>query len=301
MKFVKQSILCFALATVSLTPSSNAEATPSTISARILVSKLRVAAEHNTGYQRDLFTLWVDANHDGCNTRKEVLLAEAIIRPRETGNCSLSGGKWRSAYDGQIFTNSRGMDIDHMVPLQEAWASGGYKWNSATREAYANDLGYARSLIAVSATSNRSKSASDPWLWMPPLSSDHCQYINDWVAIKYRWNLAVDPTEKRDLIAKLRGCGGHTFVLRPARASVHLGSGGASSGGSGGASSGGSSSGSSGGSSGGGTSGSSHNGIDPRFSSCVKAKAAGFGPYYRGRDTEYNWYRDGDSDGITCE
>ena len=297
MKLLKQGIPFLALAAVSLTLCPSSQATTSTVSARVLVSKLRVAAEHNAGYQRNLFTLWVDANHDGCNTRKEVLLAEAVIKPRETGSCTLTGGKWRSAYDGQIFTNARGMDIDHMVPLQEAWASGAYKWTSAKRQAYANDLGYARSLIAVSATSNRSKSASDPWLWMPPLSSDRCQYINDWVAIKYRWNLAVDPTEKRDLITKLRGCGGHTFVLRPTRASVHLGSVGASSGGSSSGSSGGSSSGSSGGS----TSGTAHNGTDPRYSSCVKAKATGLGPYYRGRDTEYNWYRDGDSDGITCE
>lgn len=288
MKNVKNGSFLLAIATISfaiLTPSSHA--TTSTVSARVLVTKLRVATEHNYGYQRNYFTLWVDANHDGCNTRKEVLLNEAIVKPRESGSCTLTGGKWRSAYDGQVFTNATGMDIDHMVPLEEAWASGAYKWTSATREAYANDLGYSRSLIAVSASSNRSKSASDPWLWMPTSRSYRCQYINDWVAIKYRWNLAVDPTEKRDLVTKLRGCSGHTFVLRPSKASVHFGSsnsGSAASGGSSGA-----------------NTGSSQNGTDPRYSSCVMAKAAGYGPYYRGRDTEYSWYRDGDSDGITCE
>ena len=275
------------LSVVMLTATS--QATTSTVSAKVLVTKLRVASEHNSGYERTLFTLWVDANHDGCNTRKEVLIAEAIVKPRESGSCSLTGGTWRSAYDGKVFTNSSGLDIDHMVPLEEAWASGAYKWSSATREAYANDLGYARSLIAVSAASNRSKSASDPWLWMPSQSSYRCQYINDWVAIKYRWNLAIDPTEKRDLVAKLRNCGSHTLVLRPSKASIHLGAGTTTSGG--GSSSGGGST----------PSGSSHSGLDPRYSSCSKAKAAGYGPYYRGRDPEYSWYRDGDSDGITCE
>jgi len=284
MKIVRKCILLTSLATVLLTFASSSQATTSTVSAGVLITKLRVAAEHNYGYQRDLFTLWVDANHDGCNTRKEVLLAEAIIRPRESGSCTLTGGKWRSAYDGQVFTNARGMDIDHMVPLEEAWASGAYRWSSSTRESYANDLGYARSLIAVSANSNRSKSASDPWLWMPTQRSYRCQYINDWVAIKYRWNLAVDPTEKADLLSKLHSCSGHTFVLRPAKASVHFGSG--STSGSGGT---------------GIASGQSHNGIDPHYTSCKQAKAAGYGPYYRGRDAEYNWYRDGDSDGITCE
>ncbi len=42
-------------------------------------------------------------------------------------------------------------------------------------------------------------------------------------------------------------------------------------------------------------------GTDPRFSSCKKAKAAGYGPYVSGTDPEYAWYRDGDNDGITCE
>jgi hypothetical protein len=249
----------------------------------MLITKLRVASEYNTGYQRELFTHWVDADGDGCDTRKEVLWAEAVIKPKESGRCTLTGGKWRSVYDKQNFTGSRGIDIDHMVPLEEAWASGAYKWTAATRQAFANDLGYARSLIAVSASSNRSKSANDPWLWMPTNASYRCQYINDWVAIKYRWNLAVDPTEKRDLVTKLRSCSGHTFVLRPTKASIRIGSSSASNGSSGS------------------SSGSTQGGTDPRYSSCSMAKAAGYGPYYRGKDTEYSWYRDGDSDGITCE
>lgn len=42
-------------------------------------------------------------------------------------------------------------------------------------------------------------------------------------------------------------------------------------------------------------------GADPRFSSCSKARAAGFGPYTRGVDVEYDWYNDGDGDGVVCE
>ncbi|MEV0456452.1 excalibur calcium-binding domain-containing protein [Catellatospora methionotrophica] len=40
---------------------------------------------------------------------------------------------------------------------------------------------------------------------------------------------------------------------------------------------------------------------DPRYSTCAKAKAAGYGPYRRGVDPEYSWYRDADSDGVVCE
>ena len=271
------SLAVFLTATLNLGPS---QATTATISARTLVTQLRVAPEHNYGYQRNFFTLWIDSDHDGCNTREEVLIAEAASTPSRNSACTLTGGKWFSAYDGQVFTSASSLDIDHMVPLEEAWASGAYKWTSATRTAYANDLGYPRSLIAVSAGSNRSKGSDDPWLWMPTRTSYRCQYIDDWVAIKYRWNLAVDTREKQDLVTKLRSCTGRTMVMKPLRATVRMGS-----------SPAGSSSGSS----------SSNTGTDPRFSSCANAKAAGYGPYFRGRDAEYSWYRDGDSDGIVCE
>ncbi len=40
---------------------------------------------------------------------------------------------------------------------------------------------------------------------------------------------------------------------------------------------------------------------DPRFSTCAEAIERGYGPYYRGRDVEYGWYTDVDSDGVVCE
>ncbi len=268
--------------------SQSVKATTTTPAA-LLLKHLKVSAEHNTGYDRSYFNLWVDANHDGCNTRKEVLLAEAVSQPSETSSCSLSGGTWRSAYDNLIFHNARELDIDHMVPLSEAWQSGAYRWDADTRERYANDLGYSRSLIAVSATTNRAKGDQDPYLWMPPRHAYWCQYIDDWIAIKYRWGLTIDPTEKRDLTAKVKGCGTKAKTLKPALAVRHFsntpvdsGSGGSGSGGSGGGSGSGSQN-------------------DPRFATCAKAKAAGYGPYYRGRDPEYDWYRDANGDGIDCQ
>lgn len=40
---------------------------------------------------------------------------------------------------------------------------------------------------------------------------------------------------------------------------------------------------------------------DPRFDTCGEAIAVGYGPYIRGVDPEYDWYRDGDKDGDVCE
>lgn len=41
--------------------------------------------------------------------------------------------------------------------------------------------------------------------------------------------------------------------------------------------------------------------LDPRFRYCSHAIGAGYGPYYAGKDPEYEWYNDRDGDGIVCE
>jgi hypothetical protein len=42
-------------------------------------------------------------------------------------------------------------------------------------------------------------------------------------------------------------------------------------------------------------------GTDPRFGTCKEAKANGYGNYRQGQDSEYDWYRDADNDGVVCE
>ncbi|MFF3503454.1 HNH endonuclease family protein [Streptomyces sp. NPDC003247] len=93
-----------------------------------------------------------------------------------------------------------------MVPLAESWDSGAYAWSAAEREAYANDLGDDRALIAVSAASNRSRADQDPATWLPPAAAYRCQYVTDWVAVKTRWDLSVDPAERTALSEELSHC-----------------------------------------------------------------------------------------------
>jgi hypothetical protein len=100
----------------------------------------------------------------------------------------------------------RDLDIDHMVPLAESWDSGASTWSASERQAYANELGDARSLIAVFASSNRSKGDQDPAEWMPPAQDYRCTYATTWVAVKTRWGLSVDPAESEALEGILAGC-----------------------------------------------------------------------------------------------
>ena len=172
-----------------------------------LLDALTVAAEQPSGYDRDLFKHWTDEDGDGCDTRREVLLAEAVVAPTQGSRCSLSDGEWISRYDGLTDQgNGSGFDVDHLVPLAEAWDSGARGWTADRREQYANDLGYEHSLIAVSARSNRSKGARDPATWLPPEADQHCWYSAAWVHVKTRWSLTVDTAETDTLAGILSGC-----------------------------------------------------------------------------------------------
>ena len=167
--------------------------------------QLVVAADHTTGYSRALFKHWIDADKDGCSTRAEVLIEEAVTKPKVGAKCALTGGKWLSAYDGKSVSKASDLDVDHMVPLAEAWRSGAWKWSSAKRQAYANDLEDSRALIAVTLSTNRSKGDKDPALWMP--SIDQCTYTQNWISIKFKYSLTVDAKEATKLNSLINSCG----------------------------------------------------------------------------------------------
>ncbi|WP_308013503.1 HNH endonuclease family protein [Streptomyces beigongshangae] len=138
-----------------------------------------------------------DRERGACSSRAKVLISEAVEAPQIGPNCRLTGGRWFSYYDATSVTSAAGLDIDHMVPLAEAWDSGASAWTARRREAYANDQGAEASLVAVTARSNRSKSNQDPATWLPPApdTAVRCTYAAQWVATKLRWDLTVDDTE----------------------------------------------------------------------------------------------------------
>ncbi|MFC4507407.1 MULTISPECIES: HNH endonuclease family protein [Streptomyces] len=159
------------------------------------------------GYSRDQFKHWNKGLNptDGCDTRKEVILAEALEAPSVGARCALTGGRWWSEYDQVWVTSASSLDVDHMVPLAEAWDSGAAAWTAARREAYANDQGAPNSLIAVSGSSNRSKADKDPADWLP-VPADQCKYAADWMADKLRWRLSADAAERDALTQLAEAC-----------------------------------------------------------------------------------------------
>jgi hypothetical protein len=161
---------------------------------------LTTAADYEGAYNRSAFRHWIDADKDGCDTRAEVLIEEALVKPKVGKKCALTGGKWRSQYDKLVTTNASALDIDHLVPLAEAWRSGAWAWTDKQREDFANDLSDSRALVAVSASSNRSKGDKDYSQWRPKLNDGTepwigCNYLKAWIAIKMRYQLTVDSNE----------------------------------------------------------------------------------------------------------
>ncbi|GAA4081025.1 HNH endonuclease family protein [Actinomadura miaoliensis] len=168
------------------------------------LAALRVASEgSSSGYSRDKFPHWTTVSGT-CNTREEVLKRDGSNVQVGT-NCYPTSGSWVSPYDGATWTNPSDIDIDHMVPLAEAWRSGASNWTTSLRQQFANDLTSSQ-LWAVTDNVNQEKGDKDPAEWRPPLTSFHCMYARSWIDVKYRYDLSVDSAEKSALTRLLDTC-----------------------------------------------------------------------------------------------
>lgn len=255
---------------------------PRTVLALDLLKAVPVRLEHRGGYDRGLFQGWTDADHDGCDTRAEVLQRESRSPIQTSDECTVGAGDWLSTYDGRVVDDASDLEIDHVVALKEAWDSGAFSWTGSRRAAYANDLSDHRTLRAVTVSANRSKGDKDPSNWLPA-PADQCRYLGDWIAIKTRWGLSADQSEWGRVRNVLRArCPRLTIVLSGAtpeslplatvddptttvKPEARAGSAAAGP-----------------------------------FANCAAARAAGAAPIHRG-DPGYRSGLDGDGDGIACE
>lgn len=188
------------------------------VSARQLLDRLKVAPEGaGAAYNRAGFKHW-DRQSDGCTTRDVVLIAESTTAVSIGPRCKVFGGEWVSYYDGASWWDPADVDVDHLVPLGEAWRSGASKWPAGRREAYANDLKFPATLVAVTDNVNESKGDRDVASWLPPLAKMWCRYVTEWAQVKYRWRLTVDKAERSAARDVLSGACGNAPVVVPGRA-----------------------------------------------------------------------------------
>lgn len=153
---------------------------------------------------------WADADRNGCNTRAEVLKAESAkpVTTKAT-NCTVVTGEWADRYTGRTVTVADQLQVDHLVALGDAAASGGWAWNADRKAAFANDLDDAWQLNAVWGAENERKADSGPDRWQPPRPGFRCTYVGAYAAIKARWGLTVTQAQWTAIETtwKVNGCG----------------------------------------------------------------------------------------------
>ena len=181
-----------------------------------------------TGYTREQFgPSWTDdvnvpGGHNGCDTRNDVLrrdLVRLVIKPGSNG-CTVQSGTLYDPYTAKVIPFARGVQtstavqIDHVVALGNAWATGAQNLSAAERTQLANDP---INLQATDGPTNTAKGDGDAATWLPPQKSFRCTYVARQVAVKSKYRLWVTLAERNAIAGLLRGCGA-TVALPPATA-----------------------------------------------------------------------------------
>lgn len=180
---------------------------PMVLRLRKLISLLVVAeAAPGDDYDREAqFGDWVEQG-DGCDTRAVVLRTESLRQTEQVSACTITTGKWISLYNGKTYRNAYGglVQIDHVVPVKNAWISGAVAWTQATRVDFYNDLADPRALVAVDGPSNSAKGDSSPDQWLPAVNK--CLYVEYYAVTKYRWALSTTQAEKASMTSLAGTC-----------------------------------------------------------------------------------------------
>lgn len=172
-----------------------------------------------SGYSRDLFPHWLDADSNGwsrkakipeaCDVRAAALLRDGSNVTVTKRYCTVKSGSWVDPYTATPVSDPKSLDIDHMVPLANAFRSGADRWTEAQRTAYAN-----APLVVVTTgmEANRAKGDKGPEAWEPESKSVRCAYAIRWVTIKHTYHLNLTSESERTALAgMLTTCSQGTF------------------------------------------------------------------------------------------
>jgi hypothetical protein len=223
-----------------------------------------------TGYDRDRFgAAWLDTDRNGCDTRNDMLSRDLEGRRYDpkTRGCVVVSGVLDDPFTGRTIEFLKGdghlVDVDHVVALGNAWATGAFRWEIRKRAAFANDP---MNLLAVDASANRQKGDGDAATWLPANKSFRCEYVARQIGVKAKYDLWVTPAERDAMARVLESCPEQPPARdsgAPVVAPLNLDE-------------------------------------SEAFASCAEARAAGAAPLRRD-DPGYSLSLDGDRDGVACE
>ncbi|WP_458778757.1 HNH endonuclease family protein [Arthrobacter sp. D3-16] len=165
-----------------------------------------------TGYTRDEFgPAWADVDRNGCDTRNDILARDLTNETfkQGTNNCVVTTGTLADKYTGTGVNFVRGQDtssevqIDHIVPLSDAWQKGAQQLNADQRKELANDP---LNLMAADGPTNSAKGDKDAATWLPPNKAFRCEYVARQTAVKVKYGLWVTQAEHDAIVGILEGC-----------------------------------------------------------------------------------------------
>ena len=157
------------------------------------------------GYDRSAFPHWVDPDGNGCDARQDTLIRDFV--GADVNDCVVAAGSGTllSVWDRTELTDPSEADVDHVVALGWAHASGAAEWpaDDPRREQLANDPA---NLVAVTASSNRAKGALGPDRWRPEDPTAACLYANRFLRVVVAYELVLTESEHGALRGILSGC-----------------------------------------------------------------------------------------------
>lgn len=185
-------LILFAIAPAN--PAAASERPAATV-ADTLVVKGRAPM---TGFSRAQFgPAWADVDRNGCDTRNDILARDMVgetFKPR-THNCVVLTGTLADPYTGKTINfvrgpNSRAVEVDHVVSLANAWATGARQLSPAERLAFANDP---LNLLAVDGPTNQRKGSGDAATWLP--AQNRHDFVLRQIAVKTKYHLWTTQAE----------------------------------------------------------------------------------------------------------
>lgn len=151
---------------------------------------------------------WRPPEDDCVSSGESALIARSAdaVAYADRFECVLDAGRWYDRYLDQELRRAIEVEALLRVPLERVHAAGGWEWDRATREAYVGDIGHPAMYEIVAAGSGHNPRAQDPSEWRPASRTTWCAYAVDWIAVKFRWSLAVTTAERTALEEMLATC-----------------------------------------------------------------------------------------------
>lgn len=163
-----------------------------------------------TGYDRAQFgSTWADVDGNQCDQRNDTLKRDLRDETFEPDGCTVLTGTLDDPYTATRIQFQRGREtsgavqIDHVVSLGNAWATGAQQLTAEERKMIGNDP---INLQATDGPTNARKADGDAATWLPPARGYRCSYISRQIAVKAKFKLWVTAPERDAMATVLSTC-----------------------------------------------------------------------------------------------